>query len=63
MVDSGMHVYPDHSRVKELACFEYGKTDDETQAQLLDDLQERATERDLDLPPEKFEEFDNGGRW
>lgn len=63
MVDSEMNVFVGHSRVENIARFEYAKTDDETQQQVLDDLQERATERDLDLVSERFEEYDNGGGW
>lgn len=57
MIDLGMSLYPDHTRVDDVA------TDHNRDAvDIVDDLQERADERDLGLPEHRFEEG-SGGRW
>lgn len=56
MIDSGMSVWPGHGKAKDIA------TDhDQDAATVVDDLQNRAEERDLGLPDHRFEKGSGRG--
>lgn len=57
MIETGMHVDPGHGSVDTLA-----ETHNVPAVQVIDDLQERADERGLDLPTEQFEAKGGGRR-